>query len=83
QFEKPTLEAKKSIWQSMLKHISNSEAEQLAKNYDFTGGQIENIVRKNAVESILKGETASFEKICEFCGQEKLDTGRNKIGFNV
>ena len=36
-------------------NMSESDAAILAKRYDFSGGQIENITRKQAVEEILTG----------------------------
>jgi len=84
EFDKPKLEAKKKIWMSMLSALNEEEASQLATLYDFSGGQIENIVRKYTVKSILSGTKPSFETICGFCKTEFLykDEGQNKIGFN-
>jgi len=84
EFDKPKLEAKKKIWLSMLSALNEEEAAQLASQYDFSGGQIENIVRKYTVESILSGAKPSFETICGFCKTEFLykEEEQRKIGFN-
>ena len=53
----------------------------------FSGGQIENIARKCAIEFILSGKEAGFDKIEEFCNHELIkDTNSNKkertpVGF--
>ena len=83
EFEKPSLEAKQSIWRSMLPSLSESDAMMLATKYDFSGGQIENIARKQTVEEILTGEELNINRIVEFCNAERLgnNTVRPRIGF--
>ncbi len=46
EFPKPTPNESKHIWHAMLPEISEMEAFELAKQYAFSGGQIENIARK-------------------------------------
>jgi hypothetical protein len=81
EFGKPGLEAKKAIWLSNLQNISESEAEELARNFDFSGGQIENIARKATVDSILGGADPNLEKLQFHCQNEKLTKERQRIGF--
>ena len=83
EFEKPSLEAKQSIWRSMLPSLSEADAMMLATKYDFSGGQIENIARKQTVEEILTGEELDINRIMEFCNAERLgnSTVRPRIGF--
>ena len=83
EFEKPSLEAKQSIWRSMLPTLSESDAMMLAMKYDFSGGQIENIARKQTVEEILTGNEFDINRIIEFCNAERLSnsTVRSRIGF--
>lgn len=83
RFERPDVEQRSKIWQSMLPSLSEEMALQLATTYDFSGGQIENIVRKCDVESILYGESSvDAEKIQRFCQEEKiLKTNTSHIGF--
>ena len=84
QFDKPSVEARQSIWESMLPDISKEEARMLATQYGFSGGQIENISRKRSVEKILYGEDGNgLERLKELCDNEsiiKTDRQR-KIGF--
>lgn len=83
EFEQPSAEAKQTIWQSMLPSLSAADAEVLATKYDFSGGQIENIVRKQSVEEILIGRSVNISRLIEFCEEERLDKApiRRKIGY--
>jgi hypothetical protein len=83
KFEKPGLNAKQGIWRSMMPGLSEAEAGELASCYDFSGGQIENIVRKRTVDSIISGEADSLESLHAHCQSELLDkdNGRKKVGF--
>ena len=84
EFERPTLEAKRQIWKAMIPSLSDDFAMSLAKEYDLSGGQIENVARKRAVEVILSGKEPSEEQICEYCVGEVLGSRQEKrvrIGF--
>ena len=84
RFNKPTIEARTSIWKSML-GVNKATATQLAKNYEFSGGQIENIARKSTVDKILYGTTDfTFETLKDYCDSELIDNQQkpiNRIGF--
>jgi hypothetical protein len=83
RFEKPSAEAKSRIWKSMMPELSENEAIQLAKNYDFSGGQIENITRKKTVKALISGAEPTFAEIMEYCDEETLEDRQSvrKIGF--
>ena len=82
EFNKPNYEVKAKLWHSMLKDLSDEQAMSLARNYDFSGGQIENIARKNTIDYILTGNTPSLEQIESYCKVELLDNSqRKRIGF--
>ena len=84
EFERPTLEAKTQIWKSMIPSLTDEFAASLAKDYDLSGGQIENVSRKRTVEQILSGVEPSEEMIREYCRAETLNGSqvtRNRIGF--
>lgn len=55
RFDKPTVEARTAIWRELLPNIDVVDAQKLAERYDFSGGQIENIARHYAIDSILHG----------------------------
>lgn len=83
QFHKPSIESKKQIWRSMLSDMADSDIEQLAIKFDFSGGQIENIIRKSTIEQVLTGGQPSLETILAFCRIERLNpvNCRSRIGF--
>lgn len=83
EFLKPTPEESRHIWQAMLPEISKEDAWTLAKQYAFSGGQIENIARKQIVNSILfPEESRDLNKIRQACDSEYLNKNQNRpIGF--
>ena len=83
EFLKPTPEESRHIWQAMLPEISEEDAWTLAKQYAFSGGQIENIARKQIVNSILFPEEGrDLNKIRQACDSEYLNKKQTRpIGF--
>ena len=83
KFEKPTLEARMHIWHEMIPTLSDADIKILAEKYDFSGGQIENIARHNAINGILYGDKAnSIDSLISYCDNERLETKESrKIGF--
>ena len=81
EFQKPTTETRKEIWQTLIPSLNPDEAKELADAYDFSGGEIENISRKFTVENILQGDVLSLSDLHSFCRTEKLDNKRKRIGF--
>ena len=84
EFGRPNTEAKAAIWRTMLPSVDDKTIASLAKNYDLSGGQIENIARKHTVEGILNGfDTVDDEKLHIFCREEAKGyfTERSKVGF--
>jgi hypothetical protein len=55
----------------------------LAERYRFSGGQIENIARKFVVDLVLEGIDVGFERLIQYCGDEKLDRETTPIGFSA
>ena len=83
RFEKPNLEARMSIWHTMMPDLSESEVNILAQKYDLSGGQIENIARHYAIGNILYGSKGNtLEMLLAHCANEQLETkDTRKIGF--
>lgn len=85
-FDKPCLEAKQAIWQSMLPELGDREARTLATRYDFSGGQIENVARKRTVQRILYNrDTATLDELTTLCDSENISSrpGNRPIGYHV
>ena len=82
-FKAPETGVKAKIWRSMVDDLSEDDATQLASDYGFTGGQIENISRKLNVDYILSGKTADMDKIVSLCKAESIHKpeASRRIGF--
>lgn len=84
EFDKPCVAVKEAIWHSMIPDLLPSSIKALAKAYDFSGGQIENISRKRLVDYIIRGRKPSLSQIHEYCKQELIHqtAPRQRIGFH-
>ena len=82
-FERPSVEARARIWQIMLPKLKPHEAYMLASQFDLSGGEIENIIRKHTVQTILSGSRAfDVSSLADLCRQERIHTAsRPRIGF--
>ena len=83
KFENPSTEAKTSIWMNKLSWLNKDQATQFAKDYDFSGGQIDNIVRKVAMNEVITGERPGISEINDMCKTEKIENpdGAKRMGF--
>ena len=79
KFDLPSVDSRSKMWKSMIPELADDDCTTLAKEFQFSGGQIENIARKNAVEYILYGTSPTIDTIRGFCGQE-LMAGKHKRG---
>lgn len=85
QFNRPTVEARAAIWQAMMPSLTENDARTLASQFDLSGGEIENIIRKYTVEVILSGQDfIDLSAIIELCRNERISNStRVKIGFRA
>lgn len=84
RFDKPSIEAKTKIWRDKLSALSEAEAHSLAIRYDFSGGEIDNIVRKSLMSEVIEGKIPSFNEIEKLCTEEKMGRSAGKrVGFNT
>lgn len=82
RFNNPTVEAKQSIWKSKLSWLSENESRTLAEQYNFSGGEIDNIVRKVIMEEVLNGIHPDMQFVEELCRYEKIGNKETSfIGF--
>ena len=84
RFDKPDAMVRCKIWQQMIPELNASDAAILAEHFDFSGGQIENVARKHAINSILYGTADEMLPVLEsYCRCEQLDNSvtRKRIGF--
>ena len=83
KFEKPDAAVRTKIWQQMVPNLSEQDASALAEDFDLSGGQIENVVRKYSINSILYGEAENpLELLTGYAKEERLEGQQgHKIGF--
>jgi len=82
EFHKPDTELKISLWKLKLPFLSHSECEILAQRFDFSGAQMENILRKCEMHEVIQGLSVTFDEIIGFCNSELFtDNKKIKIGF--
>ena len=82
KYSKPSMDAKISIWKSKLSFLSGEDAKRLAEEFDFSGGQIENISRKLFLDTVLLGKSYTIEDTIQYCSDELLlNQNKKKIGF--
>jgi len=81
QFQKPNTTMRAKIWKSKLPFLEVKDCNLLADKFDFSGGQIDNILRKNEIHEIIHGEKVNLENLILFCSEETLGNNCMKIGF--
>ena len=83
RFDKPSVESRAKIWQTMLHKLSKNDAYMLAAQFDLSGGEIENIARKHSVNAILTGkDDIDIQGIIDICRHERINNqSRSRIGF--
>jgi len=83
-FDKPTVEAKKSIWKDKLSWLRDEDAAMLAQRYDLSGGEIDNVVRKSLMEEVIKGQRPTVEMLSRWSSEEKFGNEKGQaIGFSA
>ena len=84
EFSKPAPKIREMLWKEMMPDLADNEARLLSEKFNFSGGQIENIARKGAVNFVLSGNKITVDQIIEYCHDEKLEGQISKpIGFSA
>ena len=84
EFHKPKIEVKAKIWKAKLKKLKLSDCVKLAEKFNFTGGQINNIVRKSEMAEVIENTKITFDNIQQFCKEENINKSSNtKLGFSL
>jgi len=86
EFERPDVSVREHIWHAMLPELGDNECKTLAEGFDFSGGQIENVARKYAIDGIL-GDLEQTDRLTELttlCREERINdtmSDRRRVGF--
>ena len=84
KFDNPDENVRKMLWRNFVPELSGSQVAHLASNYEYTGGEINNIVRRIILKSLVADDGYDmYEEILMQCekgfGREK----RNAVGFRA
>ena len=72
------------IWNEMIPSLCETDAKTLAERCDFSGGQIENIARHNAINNILYGDTGNtIDVLMSYCENERLERKEDALGLKA
>lgn len=82
-FDKPSVESRKKIWKSKISSLTASQCEVLASNFNFSGGQIDNIARKCIMQHVLHGTKVKLEELIAYCKSEAFQGDVSKVGFKM
>jgi SpoVK/Ycf46/Vps4 family AAA+-type ATPase len=82
-FDKPSPESRKGIWNALLPDLPEDKAAQLSGRFELSGGQIENIARKTDVDAIINGNDLSLDNLVRYCKEECMSSFNvsKRIGF--
>lgn len=83
KFEMPTAEQRQKIWQIKLPDYEPEVLGQVASEFELSGGQIQNVVRKLEIDYILNGAYPDATALLNLCNDELALQKKNggKIGF--
>ena len=86
QFERPDTSVRANLWQEMIPELDTDECQALGEQFDFSGGQIENVARKYAINTILNDIEPSnrLNELIALCREECLNdtqSTRAHVGF--
>jgi hypothetical protein len=84
RFIQPDTETRFHIWESKLKGLKDHDYQYLAEHFNFSGAQIDNVVRKLEIDNILDGRKPNLNKILSYCNEETIGKSTySKIGFRA
>ncbi len=82
EFCKPDKDSSAKIWKAKFPILTVKQCIQLSEQYNFSGGELENILRKTEMHQLLNNEPVCIAKIKEFCDAERWGKReKNRIGF--
>ncbi len=86
RLEKPDEKARVKIWKSYIPELTKEESEELAKKFEMSGAQINNVVTKRDLAELYFEGDRGLDYIIALCNKEistekRTNTVRPKIGF--
>ena len=81
-FTKPDANTRRHIWHAMMPELNSQAVEALAARHEFSGGQIQNVVKRVTIDTVLSGiQTPTLPSLDSYCHQERIQSDRQPIGF--
>ena len=85
-FEHPDAQVRQHLWQEMVPELGSEECQALGEEFDLSGGQIENVARKYAINAILNAIEPSnrLTELYTLCREECVNhnqSTRPQVGF--
>jgi len=77
---KPDVKVRANIIHSKIRDISLEQAMKMAIQYDITGGQIDNILKRGMLHLLIYGKQAGFDDLMEYASEE-CTTRTKQVGF--
>ena len=83
KFVKPDASVRIHIWKSMIPELTEADAQAIASQYDFSGGQIENVARRYTVDCILHGNQKDILPLLSNLSSDEqlMKKNQRRIGF--
>jgi hypothetical protein len=82
EFKKPCARARAAIWKSLMPELHITTVETLSGKFDLSGGQIQNVARKSAVNYALSGVASDLAGLEALCREERpLAPAEKTVGF--
>lgn len=80
-FKKPNFQTRTKIWKSKIPVLNVNECRILAEKFEFSGGQINNVIRKIEIQQIITGISVNLKNIETICLEESMIPQNSVIGF--
>jgi hypothetical protein len=83
KFNLPDSNQRFRIWNENINQIEENLLRKLADEFTFTGGQIQNIIRKIEINFVIHGCYPDYDKLRNLCQEELVlsTSPKSKIGF--
>ena len=82
-FPKPSPETASRIWQMRFPYLAQEDLLRLAKEFPFSGGQIDNVAKRGDLYEVINGTTPPIEQIVEYCRVERFEGGEGPMSRTV
>lgn len=80
EYKKPSQELREKIWKLKIPDLDKDIIKELS-TFPTTGGQIENIVRKATIDSVIYNKKITFESFRELIEEEISFKRKSTVGF--